>query len=179
MACVERCMDGWVTVVDPLLRLATRLIGFYTRKCSTFALTCLGAVQPHPLLSWADHPPGSDINRVPVLKPQGICCSRQWTAQLIIRESAEVWDKSHEHNSCSTPSSPPEILNMCQTSLWAQAWPRSCPSLCLLGRLVRNHTGLMSGHMPCLRVGIEACLTPPLMAHHARLEECHKRAMPT
>ena len=49
MACVERCTDGWVTVVAPVLRLATELISSHIKKCSTFALTFLGTAQPHSL----------------------------------------------------------------------------------------------------------------------------------
>ena len=49
MACVERCTDGWVTVVAPVLRLATELISTHTKKSSTFALAFLGTAQPHSL----------------------------------------------------------------------------------------------------------------------------------
>lgn len=75
------------------------------------------------------------------------------------------------------PPARPEILNMCQTKLVGSSMAQSLPYLCVLGRLVRNHPGLVSGHMSHLKVGTEACQMPIFTAD-ARLEECCKCALP-
>lgn len=53
VACIERCTDGWVTVIAPALKLAVELIGSHTKKDHSFALHFLGA-HPPPCLS-AEH----------------------------------------------------------------------------------------------------------------------------
>ena len=46
IACIERCTDGWVTVIAPALKLAIELISLHTKKGDSFALSFLGA-HPH------------------------------------------------------------------------------------------------------------------------------------
>ena len=41
---------------------------------------------------------------------------------------------------------------MCQAKLLGASEAQSLPYLCVLGRLVRDCPGLMSSHLPCLKV---------------------------
>ncbi len=83
VACVERCTDGWVTVVAPALKLAIELISSNTKKGHSFALSFLGAQSPS---SYVKHLPGM-YNLPPCLymcfignpcKCEGVHAYRRW-----------------------------------------------------------------------------------------------------
>ncbi len=51
-----------------------------------------------------------------------------------------------------------EILNACQAKLVGATEAQSLPYLCVLGRLVRDFPGLISSHLPGLKVILKALL---------------------
>lgn len=48
-----------------------------------------------------------------------------------------------------------EILNSCQAKLIGATEAQSLPYLCVLGKLVRDYPGLISSHLPSLKVRTE------------------------